>query len=353
MIADLAVASTGDGRVLWYENSGGAEPTFFEHVVSVTAPGVRDVELVDIDLDGHLDVLVASFDDGTVAWYKNDGTSTPDFTRHVVTGDRAGAVAVAAADLDMNGHVDIIVASSSDDSIYWYRSDGESPPMFTEHPIAESVFGVAAIDVGDLDGDMFPDLAVAATVENSVSRFMTSETDEMELEFSESVLTNTFLDASTVRILDVDGDGDLDIVAGSTGLSDLIWFRNDGGDPVVFTRQTIATFAPLPRSIDGGDIDGDGDTDLVAGLHYSINWYAASDEICANFDVDGDGRIDGVELAWLGRAFGSSSATPSAEWWFAVDFDGNGIVDGDDLAILGSSGVFGRTTTDCFFICLP
>ena len=95
------------------------------------------------------------------------------------------------------------------------------------------------------------------------------------------------------------------------------------------------------------------DTDLVAGLHYSINWYAASDEICANFDVDGDGRIDGVELAWLGRAFGSSSATPSAEWWFAVDFDGNGIVDGDDLAILGSSGVFGRTTTDCFFICLP
>ncbi len=58
--------------------------------------------------------------------------------------------------------------------------------------------------------------------------------------------------------------------------------------------------------------------------------------VCEDLDVDGDGRGAGAELAWLGRAFGSSSATPSLEWWAPVDYDLDGNVDGDDLAILSA-----------------
>ncbi len=57
-----------------------------------------------------------------------------------------------------------------------------------------------------------------------------------------------------------------------------------------------------------------------------------------------DQRVDGAELAWVGRAFGLCSATPQAEWWGGVDYNADDCVDGDDLAVLGA--VWACTGTD-------
>jgi hypothetical protein len=62
----------------------------------------------------------------------------------------------------------------------------------------------------------------------------------------------------------------------------------------------------------------------------------ADNPSCADYDVDGNGRIDGVELAWLGRAFGQCDANPQAQWWHAVDYNHDGCVDGDDLVVLAN-----------------
>ncbi len=75
------------------------------------------------------------------------------------------------------------------------------------------------------------------------------------------------------------------------------------------------------------------------------------DQVCRNFDCNDDGVIDGVELAWLGRAFGSCSGDPSAEWWSCVDYDHDGCVEGPDLSILGTVEVWARTTGSCRFTC--
>jgi len=63
---------------------------------------------------------------------------------------------------------------------------------------------------------------------------------------------------------------------------------------------------------------------------------AADDAVCSMFDANGDGGVDGVDLAWLGRSFSSCSAQPDAEWWGEVDYTGDGCVDGNDLAVLSS-----------------
>jgi hypothetical protein len=56
-------------------------------------------------------------------------------------------------------------------------------------------------------------------------------------------------------------------------------------------------------------------------------------------DVDLSGRVDGLDLAWLGRAFGSSRG--GARYDAAVDLDRDGLVDGDDLALLAPE--FGKS----------
>lgn len=71
---------------------------------------------------------------------------------------------------------------------------------------------------------------------------------------------------------------------------------------------------------------------------------------CQRTDLYPDGRVDGLDLGFLGRAFSLSSdpASPFYEpdpWWWPADLDGSGQVDGDDLALLAS--YFGESTADC------
>jgi hypothetical protein len=56
--------------------------------------------------------------------------------------------------------------------------------------------------------------------------------------------------------------------------------------------------------------------------------------LCEDFDIDGDDAVDGLEVAWLARAFGQCGG-PSL-WWNPVDYTNDGCVDGDDLAFLAS-----------------
>ncbi len=63
------------------------------------------------------------------------GVDVP-FTERVISTDARGATSVFATDVDGDGDTDVLSASSYDDKIAWYESDGGSPPTFTERVIS-------------------------------------------------------------------------------------------------------------------------------------------------------------------------------------------------------------------------
>ena len=116
----------GRRQIAWYENTDGQGTFGDQQVITTEADGVPDVYAADLDGDGDMDVLSASRADDKIAWYENtDGQGTFG-EQQVITTQATMPSSVYAADLDGDGDMDVLSASSGDDKIAWYENtDGQ------------------------------------------------------------------------------------------------------------------------------------------------------------------------------------------------------------------------------------
>jgi len=90
-------------------------------VITTSAHGAQSVYVADLEGDGDLDILSASWDD-KIAWYENDGSGQFGF-QQVITYLADGASSVYAADLDGDGDLDVLSASVLNHTIAWYENE--------------------------------------------------------------------------------------------------------------------------------------------------------------------------------------------------------------------------------------
>jgi len=95
---------------------------FTPHTITTNAEGAWSVFAVDVDGDGDMDVLSASFSDDKIAWYENDGNE--NFTPHTITTDASSSASVYAVDVDGDKDIDVLSSSFSDNKIAWYENTG-------------------------------------------------------------------------------------------------------------------------------------------------------------------------------------------------------------------------------------
>ena len=124
---DVLTAGQEDDRIVWYENDGMVPPDWITHVVSTTADFATGVHAADLDGDADVDILSSSFFDNTIAWYENDGGSTPSWTEWAVSTSAPGARSVFAADLDQDGDMDVLSATQNDAKVVWHVNDADYP----------------------------------------------------------------------------------------------------------------------------------------------------------------------------------------------------------------------------------
>ena len=121
------------------------------------------------------------------------------------------------------------------------------------------------------------------------------------------------LNASDVFAVDMDGDGDIDLLSASRGDDAIRWYENDGAQG--FTAHTIFGGADGAESVFAIDMDGDGDTDVLSASSHdnAIRWY----------------ENDGVQN-FIPRVI--SVQAKEAQSVFAIDVDGD-----DDMDVLSAS----------------
>ena len=121
----------------------------FEDRVIVDQSGlanrVEGVFTADLDGDGDLDLISASRTDDKIAWYENlDGAGTYSNQR-ILSTDADEAVAVHAGDIDGDGDMDIVSASFEDDKIAWYENTNGQGNFSEEIIISENIYAIFAV----------------------------------------------------------------------------------------------------------------------------------------------------------------------------------------------------------------
>ena len=254
---DINPANDRDADLDIVENKGPGALNF----ASTTLPGASTFGLSggDVDGDALTDLAVTVFfGNGTSYGAVGDGT----FAALGTLADGSQHSGNAFADVDNDGDLDLWQTNTSVDERL-FINDGTGT-----FPVLDSLtFAVAGgngnVALGDLDGDGFPDAAIAGSGSSASSVWLNDGTGN----FTDS---GQAIDPGTntqgLSLGDIDGDGDLDLLLAryvDAGIAFTTWF-NDGGGGFATAGPTFAGasgengFGIVP-----GDLDGDGDLDLL------------------------------------------------------------------------------------------
>lgn len=329
-------------------SSDGSYISWKEHLIDdpvisgVPFSGSDGLVMGDLDLDGVDDIVSVHESDSTydsaVPGETPDamghvriafGSEDPDKWENITLGEGADASAAedaAIADVNGDGFPDIMVAAELSHLIYFQNPGENIRTQAWERlilPMTQGRGSYIRVFLADLDGDGLPEAiapnkgAQRPTVEDyrrstaaSIYKFsgdplLGNNWSEIELGF--------FSNPRNSEPVDIDGDGDLDIIVGSNGENRIILFENVDPKNLTFIEHAIGVYGPKTNgfNMEFLDLNGDGRLDIIGAAGRTLAWFEQPAEI---------------DHAWISRTIGSFD--PDSMTGFEIDdINGDGLID--------------------------
>ena len=226
---------------------------------------VRDILPFDVDQDGDLDLLVAGVG-GRMLVYRNNGDGTyAELGDEMGFGRRTDVIDVEFGDLDDDGDPDLITVGSDGRALV--HRNLRSGKYVVDHATdpGRSLgdrLGVADVEIVDLNNDGLLDIAYADTEGHCGALLQGPGSVYEAREIGGSADTPTDPKVTVLlRALDYDNDGRMDLLV-VRGRAATLW-RNDGMAQFQDRSADLPTLDADVVDVDFGDLDADGDLDLI------------------------------------------------------------------------------------------
>ena len=328
---DLVIANLNDHTISLFRNTSSAGTVSFAPRVDL-APiqtpccegNPNFISVADVDGDGKPDILVCDWAHNQILVYQNIATpgalTTNSFAAPVGFGAAGEPLNVRVADVDGDGKPDIIIANDAVGMVSILHNIGTAGTLtansFAPHVDFSTGRGTWDIAIADLDGDGRPDIAAAIAGASYMSVFRNTSVPRTidSNSFAPCVNLPAPTNCWAVMAADVDGDGKVDLIAGSDSGAGIAVYRNLISSPGPISTNSFASPVNFASggvvSLVGGDLNGDGRTELNLGGAVSVfpnlstpgsfdtNSLGARVDLPAGSlgaavgDLDGDGRPD-------------------------------------------------------------
>lgn len=305
---DIVSTEYLSSKLVWYENDGNANFTADDLDDSgVTNDGYVSVVLGDADNDGDLDIFYGGWNGQSIYYMENNGGGSFG-QRQTITTDTEDVNTIILGDFDGDGLLDL-AATYKTNHFSWYKNTTTvSTISFIEQtPISTGLRGAYGAAAGDMDGDGDLDVIGIASANNAGDLWLyyntgtgfSTDPDYYHNIVGDGTGNDKVKEAKSVAVGDIDGDGDLDVIVTAEQNNKITWYRNNGTNSFV-QMDVVTEDITDPVYVDLADMDGDGDLDVI--------WASRS----------------GIEFGWSRNERVNSGDTVAVPWTtFTIDDERN------------------------------
>jgi len=338
------------------ENQKARAIQFSEHLIADNYAYAYGIAAADFDQDGDLDLSSADYTPHNKLYlFENDGRG--NFQKHLIQkDDPARLERHMVGDVDRDGDLDIVIVKNLHGHLLWFENCGSptNGKLWKRHVITTNLPGAYDVALADFNDDGHLDVAASSWVLGNQFAWFENSGKPSEGEWKKHEIDLNLRETRTVRVADFDGDGDADLLGTARGSNEILWYENNKkGEQIAWIKHIIDNQSKSPAHGNPVDMDGDGDLDIVMALGFyfkpgsedktatqrridnQIAWYEndkprngpwvkhivhekyddAFEAIAA--DLDNDGDIDIVATSWRnpgGIAWFENEGNPRSQW---------------------------------------